>query len=637
LNKKVEKEGVVVKVEIDNEDDADDVMVLKNLTVNCTSNYCQRGVNFNTTGSLTLNNVIVSGENITYAVNFPGSSDESNVTITDSYLRGNIALNVWGENMRINATNSEFVSYDANPVENYSAIVLNNDGSTFANETVVNINGGKIIALDENGEESYAIRNSTMTGQVIVSETTEVVGTVSNPVAVVVYEGYNEFYSFTTLQQAIDKVCKDNNGSVRLIKDITVEEPITIPADGTVAIDLNGKTITGTIHKNDGHVIKNDGTLRLENGTVSSNANNGGSAVMNSGTAVITGVTLNGAPNADGSWPSYAVNNKGIMEVTDSKVTSYHGGIASYGENAVVILNNSELDMVGIAGFTSHGIYTYNSGKVVVNGGTYANKATDQDSTGASVINGTVEINAGSFTGRIANYSGTPVIKGGTFKADPNNYLAEGYQAVKKNDAYVVIKSGYAYVSTADELVAALAEEKNVFFANDITVAATKGGYNKAGILQNKAQTIDGNGHTLTVTGAGATWDCAIYTNGGVIKNLTVAGAMRGIFTAGQSSDLYIENVTFKNVIYTFNSDGKMPANPFGVYVSNSNVNGWTSHSNMHTEVVYTNCSFGEGSGYKYCRPYGTTSFVGCTFCSGYTVDKSQTSDITFRDCTFEE
>jgi hypothetical protein len=139
------------------------------------------------------------------------------------------------------------------------------------------------------------------------------------------------------------------------------------------------------------------------------------------------------------------------------------------------------------------------------------------------------------------------------------------------------------------------------------------------------------------VTGAGATWDCAIYTNGGLIKNLTVAGAMRGIFTAGQSSDLYIENVTFKNVIYTFNSDGKMPANPFGVYVSNSNVNGWTSHSNMHTEVVYTNCSFGEGSGYKYCRPYGTTSFVGCTFCSGYTVDKSQTSDITFRDCTFEE
>ena len=190
-------------------------------------------------------------------------------------------------------------------------------------------------------------------------------------------------------------------------------------------------------------------------------------------------------------------------------------------------------------------------------------------------------------------------------------------------------------VKTAEALVAALNAGKSVRFLNDITVAATKGGYNKAGILQNKAQTIDGNGYTLTVTGAGATWDCAIYTNGGTIKNLTVAGAMRGIFTAGTSANLHIKNVTFKNVIYTFNSDGGN--NNYGVYVSNSVVNGWTSHSDVHKEVVYTNCSFGEGSGYKFCRPYGKTSFVNCTFCPGYTVDKSQTTDITFENCTFEE
>ena len=196
---------------------------------------------------------------------------------------------------------------------------------------------------------------------------------------------------------------------------------------------------------------------------------------------------------------------------------------------------------------------------------------------------------------------------------------------------------GSIVAKTADELVAALKANKDVYLLNDITVAATNGGYDKAGILQDKAQTIDGCGHTLTVTGAGATWSCAIYTNGGIIRNLTVAGAMRGIFTGGQSADLHIENVEFKNVVYTFNSDGKMPANPFGVYVSNSKVNGWTSHSDMHTEVVYTNCSFGEGSGYKYCRPYGKTAFVNCTFCPGYTVDKSKTTDLTFTNCTFEE
>jgi hypothetical protein len=224
--------------------------------------------------------------------------------------------------------------------------------------------------------------------------------------------------------------------------------------------------------------------------------------------------------------------------------------------------------------------------------------------------------------------------QGSTVIIDGIKYVQK-YNTAAQAGIYTI--NGCTPVSTADELVAALEAGDGVFFMNDITIAASKGGYSKAGILQNKAQTINGNGHTLTVTGAGATWDCAIYTNGGTIKNLTVKGAMRGIFTAGQSSDLTIDNVEFKNVIYTFNSDGKMPANPFGVYVSNSTVNGWTSHSDMHTEVVYTNCSFGEGSGYKYCRPYGKTSFVNCTFCAGYSIDKTRTTELTFTDCTFEE
>ena len=226
----------------------------------------------------------------------------------------------------------------------------------------------------------------------------------------------------------------------------------------------------------------------------------------------------------------------------------------------------------------------------------------------------------------LANCEGSKVVIDGTEFVQVGNAAPYGIYTI----------NGCTPVSTADELVAALAAGEGVYLLNDITVAATKGGYDKAGILQNKAQTIDGGGHTLTVTGAGATWSCAIYTNGGIIRNLTVAGAMRGIFTAGQSSDLHIENVEFKNVIYTFNSDGKMPANPFGVYVSNSTVNGWTSHSDMHTEVVYTDCTFGEGSGYAYCRPYGKTAFVNCTFSAGYSIDKSKTTELTFTDCIWE-
>ena len=227
----------------------------------------------------------------------------------------------------------------------------------------------------------------------------------------------------------------------------------------------------------------------------------------------------------------------------------------------------------------------------------------------------------------LANCEGSKVIIDGTEFVQVGNAAPYGNYTI----------NGCTPVSTADELVATLAAGEGVYLLNDITVAATEGGYKKAGILQNKAQTIDGGGHTLTVTGAGETWSCAIYTNGGIIRNLTVAGAMRGIFTAGQSSDLHIENVEFKKVVYTFNSDGNMPANPFGVYVSNSKVNGWTSHSDMHTEVVYTNCYFGEGSGYKYARPYGKTSYVNCTFCAGYSIDESKTTEITYTNCTWEK
>ena len=186
-------------------------------------------------------------------------------------------------------------------------------------------------------------------------------------------------------------------------------------------------------------------------------------------------------------------------------------------------------------------------------------------------------------------------------------------------------------VKTGDELKAALANGEDVIFANDITMAATDGGYDKAGIIVNKGQIVDGNGYTLTVTGAGATWSCAIYLTNGTIKNITVAGAMRGVFTAGQSADLYLDNVTFKNVVYTFNSDDGNT--DYTIYINNCDMNGWTSHSNVHKAVVYTNCSFGEGSGYKFCRPYGPTEFVNCTFDAGYAIDA--VGAITLEGCTF--
>lgn len=179
----------------------------------------------------------------------------------------------------------------------------------------------------------------------------------------------------------------------------------------------------------------------------------------------------------------------------------------------------------------------------------------------------------------------------------------------------------------------------NVELTDDVTASASEttanSGYGATGLQVSNGAVLDGNGNTLTVTNANGTWDCAVNAKGGTIKNLTVKGAFRGIFMGAADGDVYIDNVVIDNVCYTFNSDGG--SKEFGVYISNSTLNGWTSHSDVHKEVVYTNCNFGRGTGgykYAYCRPYGTTRFVGCEFEAGYKIDPL--GAVTFENCTLD-
>ena len=190
-----------------------------------------------------------------------------------------------------------------------------------------------------------------------------------------------------------------------------------------------------------------------------------------------------------------------------------------------------------------------------------------------------------------------------------------------------------------------LSEIQNAFNNDDIEdveVPAIAGGYNYAGVVVNgatynddgsvktPAESLDGNGKTLDVTGADSTWSCAVYTTGGTIKDLTIVGGMRGIFTGGTSSDIYIENVIIDGTVYTFNSDDGNKN--YGVYITDSTLNGWTSFSNVHKEVVFRYCNFGEGSGYAFCRPYNACEFIDCNFESGFTIGLVEQEAI-FKNC----
>ena len=153
-------------------------------------------------------------------------------------------------------------------------------------------------------------------------------------------------------------------------------------------------------------------------------------------------------------------------------------------------------------------------------------------------------------------------------------------------------------------------------------------GYGATGVSV-KGGVLDGNGNSLGINNWD-TWDSAVHTTGGTIKNLTINSGMRGIFMGSATADVYIENVTIDGTIYTFNSDGG--SKEYGVYISNSTLNGWTSFSDVHKEVVFTNCNFGEGQGYAFCRPYNDAKFVGCDFEAGFEMEAI--GEVTFENCT---
>ena len=252
-------------------------------------------------------------------------------------------------------------------------------------------------------------------------------------------------------------------GEITLTKDITLLEPVVIEDGIEVVLNLNGKTITGSHSKSVGAIIKNEGTLTINGGTVSSTGANGGSAIQNNGQLIIDGTKIIGSSiRENNGWPSYPINNYGSsILIKNATITGYQGAIACNTAGTVTLENctirKEYLDT------SSHVFYiNHDDAKVIVNSGTYThygmdgslayvikgiitiNGGTFEASNGgygiAALTNGTVVINGGTFNNALLDWGGSISIKGGTYKHDPKNFVAEGYQAVKENGVWTVSK-----------------------------------------------------------------------------------------------------------------------------------------------------------------------------------------------------
>lgn len=345
-------------------------LTLKNVTLLNKASYMQRGVNYNTNGTLTLDNVTIKSEGnpISYAINLPGNSDNAKVVINNSSLEGCIALNVWGEGVNVTADGSSFTTIDNASHEGYSVIALNNDGITIAKNSTINITGGSINVTGNETNNSILTSNATLDGKITISATTACTEgfTHFTPDAIVVFSNTDDFYSCSSLQEAIDTAV-ERAGSVKLIKNVTLTKAIVVKTDNTVTVDLNGCDVTATSTD----VFEVQGTLTI-NGTdesvvyAGSEPSNTGSVCAvwaNGGTVTINGGYYKVGQDKDGK------RNDCI----------YAGSNANVPQNGKITINSGKFEYVGTSAKAEGQKFLINcadkatTAKITVNGGSFKN------------------------------------------------------------------------------------------------------------------------------------------------------------------------------------------------------------------------------------------------------------------------
>ena len=304
-------------------------------------------------------------------------------------------------------------------------------------------------------------------------------------------------------------LAEENNECI-LTNDITLTERITIGNDtkikeNTYTIDLQGHTLTSNFATT--RAIKNYSNLTIKNGKmVNTNSTSYGMIDNWFGKVTIDKVNFEDAGAGDGATIKNRTgidsetNEKvyGILTITDSdfKNTGENNGNAGTYSDGIMnvsntkytsssnrayclITNTGESTITNTVTDGTHGGLGINSGKVVINGGTYTAKnyygiwITNNNSSTNVVINdgnfkgmyglyssvddgrqdnsdAVITINNGNFEGTTkaaaavnskgSDYEWIMTIKGGTYSTSVAEYVAKEYVEKQDGDKYVVTK-----------------------------------------------------------------------------------------------------------------------------------------------------------------------------------------------------
>ncbi len=289
---------------------------------------------------------------------------------------------------------------------------------------------------------------------------------------------------YPTLQAAIDAAGEGD--TVILLSNVTLTEGVTIPADKTVTIDLNGKTVRGVnttasstaLITNNGtltikdstattnadgvyvsgklttepvnpdtsevpgyasNTISNNGTLTVESGIIENTANGGACYAIDSyagSTTNINGGKITASKTAVRIYSWQGTGVKVALNITDGMIESEAG----YGVTTQIAAgDNFDLSISGGSITTSRtdyplAVYVNPAGSIAgstinITGGTFGGDFAMKAIACTTMAENGVSISGGTFAGIVCY--GTPAygfVTGGTFAEAPEaDYIAEGY------------------------------------------------------------------------------------------------------------------------------------------------------------------------------------------------------------------
>ena len=297
---------------------------------------------------------------------------------------------------------------------------------------------------------------------------------------------------YPTLAAAINEA--NTGDTVKLVNNVT--EAVTIPADKTITLDLNGKKLTNADGQDTITVALGASLTVTGSGTVD-NVTHGKTAIYNNGTVILNGGSYTRSAEASTSIENangnsyYNILNHGTMTIGKNVSVTSRGSFSSLIANGYynfsdtnprsgyVFGTNQETPSLTINGGTFSGgintiknddnaTLTVNNGSfsnmtqaaiqnnhvATINGGTFdakANHAIENRHFDGGHNTGSVTVTSGTFTGGLYTTTGaTWSISGGTFSSDPSVYVVgNGSANIVKRDgsegAYtytVLAKSG---------------------------------------------------------------------------------------------------------------------------------------------------------------------------------------------------